>query len=143
MKVYLDTSVILRKLLGEPGALPRWGRWSEGCTSRLTRLEALRTLDRLRLQGGLDDAELVEKRRLLRQVLDATDLIALNETVLDRAERSFPTVLGTLDAVHLASALLYMESRKTALVFLTHDLRLGLAAQAAGMETQGLPPGTT
>ena len=66
-------------------------------------------------------------------------LIALNEAVLDRAERSFPTVLGALDALHLASALLYMESRKTVLVFLTHDLQLGLAAQAVGMATQGLP----
>lgn len=137
MKAYLDTSVILRKLLGESGALQEWGAWSEACTSELTRVEALRTLDRLRLQGGLDDAEVAEKMSALRDVLDTCDTVALDTVVLDRAARSFPTVVGTLDAVHLASAQLYNEQAKEALIFMTHDRRLAVAAQALGLETRG------
>ncbi|MEK7382266.1 MAG: type II toxin-antitoxin system VapC family toxin [Elusimicrobiota bacterium] len=138
MKAYLDTSVILRKLLGEPGALKEWGHWDEGCTSELTRVESLRTLDRLRLQGSLDDGEVAEKMELLRDVLETADMIGLDSRVLDRASQSYPTVVGALDAIHLASALLYLEHRKEKLIFMTHDRRLGIAAQALGFETRGL-----
>jgi predicted nucleic acid-binding protein len=138
MKAYLDTSVILRKLLGEPGALKEWGLWEEGCTSELTRVESLRVLDRLRLQGSLDDDEVSEKMQLLREILETTDLIALDSTILDRAAQSYPTVIGALDAIHLASALLYLEHKKEKLLFMTHDHRLGIAAQALGFETRGL-----
>lgn len=138
MKAYLDTSIILRKLLGEPGALKEWGHWDQGFTSELTRVEAQRALDRLRLQGSLDDGEVAEKMRLLREILETADQIALDTSILDRASQSFPTVIGTLDAIHLASALLYLEHKKEKLLFMTHDHRLGLAAQALGFETRGL-----
>jgi len=138
VKAYLDTSVILRKLLGEPGALKEWGHWEEGCASELARVESLRVLDRLRLQGDLDDGEVARKMQLLREILETTDLIALDAAILDRASQSFPTVIGTLDAIHLASALLYREHKKEKLLFMTHDLRLGTAAQALGFETRGL-----
>lgn len=140
MKVYLDTSVLLRTLLGESGALKEWGHWDEGYTSEITRVESLRTLDRLRLQGRLQDAEVAEKMQLLREVLETTGLLALNQPVLDRAAQSFPTIVGTLDAIHLASAMLYSEERKNKLIFLTHDIRLGIAAQALGLETRGCAP---
>ena len=138
MKAYLDTSVILRKLLGEPGALKEWGHWDEGLTSELTRVEAQRALDRLRLQGSLDDGEVSEKMRLLREILETADQIALDAAILDRASQSFPTVIGTLDAIHLSSALLYLEHKNEKLIFMTHDHRLGLAAQALGFDTRGL-----
>ena len=138
MKAYLDTSVILRKLLGEPGALKEWGHWDEGCTSELARVESMRVLDRLRLQGSLDDGEVAEKMSLLREVLETADLITLDSAILERASRSYPTVVGTLDAIHLASALLYLEHENGKLLFMTHDRRLGTAAQALGFETRGL-----
>lgn len=137
MKVYLDTSVILRKILGEPEALKGWGHWDEGYTSEITRVESLRALDRLRLQGSLDDVEVSEKMSLLRETLETTGLISLNPAVLERASRSYPTVLGTMDAVHLASALLYVEQKKERLLFLTHDHRLAIAARALGLEISG------
>ena len=137
MKAYLDSSVILRKLLGEPGALKEWGSWVEGYTSEITGVESLRTLDRLRLEGRLEDAEIAEKMQLLREVLDSTGGIALNAAVLERASRNYPTVLGTLDAIHLASAVIYLEQRRERLVILTHDLRLAIAAQALGFDTLG------
>lgn len=138
MKVYIDTSVLLRKLLGEPDAIREWGDWTEGFTSEITRVEALRALDRLRLQGLLQDAEVSEKMSLVRGALEATSLITLNRAVLERASRSFPTVIGALDAIHLASVLLYEERRDERLVFLTHDRRLATAARAVGLETRGL-----
>jgi predicted nucleic acid-binding protein len=138
VKAYLDTSVILRKLLGQPGAIKEWGRWDEGYTSEITRLESLRTLDRLRLEGKLQDEEVSEKMRLLGMVLESTGTIAINEAVLKAASQSFPTIIGSLDAIHLASALLCEQKIKGKLIILTHDVRLGIAAQAMGFQTRGL-----
>jgi hypothetical protein len=57
VRVYFDSSVVLRFVLGERGRLPEWSRVSEAVTSEITRVECLRVLDRLRLAGGLADRE--------------------------------------------------------------------------------------
>lgn len=43
------------------------------------------------------------------------------------------TVVGTLEAIHLASALLFQERRNTAMVFATHDTQQARAATALGL----------
>jgi hypothetical protein len=53
MRVYFESSVVLRVVLGETGRLKEWSRASAALTSEITRVECLRTLDRLRLSGGL------------------------------------------------------------------------------------------
>ncbi len=48
-----------------------------------------------------------------------------------------PTVVKTLDAIHLASALLFREGRGEALVFATHDSQQATAAEALGFTCLG------
>jgi hypothetical protein len=48
-----------------------------------------------------------------------------------------PTAVKTLDAIHLASALLLRERRTPALVFATHDPQQLRAARALGFEYLG------
>ena len=50
-----------------------------------------------------------------------------------RAAEPFPTLVRTLDAIHLASALLAREQIPD-LRFATHDDELGLAARAVGFD---------
>jgi hypothetical protein len=50
-----------------------------------------------------------------------------------------PTELGTLHAIHLATALLWREAERADLVMATHDVALGLAAQAHGLVVAGVP----
>ncbi len=57
--------------------------------------------------------------------------------VLRRASQPFPTPLGTLDAVHLATALLWRDSRVEDLALATHDRALALAARASGLTVVG------
>jgi hypothetical protein len=52
------------------------------------------------------------------------------------------TAVRTLDGLHLASALLYRESRREDLVFATHDRRQATAALALGFEVVGVAVGT-
>lgn len=47
---------------------------------------------------------------VLRLVLAAVDLIDVSRAVLRRASEPFPTPLGTLDAIHLSTALLWREA---------------------------------
>ena len=134
MKVYVDTSVVLRRLLGQAGRVEHWGDWELAVTSELTRVAARRTLDRLRLRGRLRDADVARAAVGLQAMLRPFDTISIQTAVLERAAAPFPTVLGTLDAIHLASALLWTEQRRQPLTFLTHDEELAIAAQASGLE---------
>ncbi len=136
MIVYLDTSVLLRRVLGEAGGLRQWRSIEIALSSELIVVEALRTIDRARLRLGLDDTEVAARRSDLLGALSALHLVRLGRKVLDRAAEPFPTLLGTLDAIHLATASLLREERP-ALVFATHYVELGQAARAIGFRVVG------
>ncbi len=136
MRVYFDSSVVLRVVLEERGRLKEWSRASEAVTSEITRVECLRALDRLRLEGGMVDRELARRRGTALSVLSGVELVRLDRAVLERAAEPFPVTIRTLDALHVASALL-VRTRFPALRFATHDLDLGAAAQAEGLPVIG------
>ncbi|MGA2739254.1 MAG: type II toxin-antitoxin system VapC family toxin [Bryobacteraceae bacterium] len=139
MTAFVDTSVFLRRLLKQPGAFTDWSAWGSVASSELLRVESRRVLDRLRLQRALDDDELGELNRLLQAAFRALDFVRLSRAVLQRAADPFPTALGTLDAIHLASALLWMEEKGGEMTFLTHDAQLAIAARACGLDVQTNP----
>jgi uncharacterized protein len=134
--VYLDTSVVLRIVLGEPQPLRQWRSIDVAVTSELTRVEGLRTLDRARIRLRLSDSEIAERRADFLELFSAFHLLGLDSRVLVRAAEPFPTTLGTLDALHLASALLLRQARPE-LAFATHDRELGEAARAEGFTVYG------
>lgn len=138
MNAYVDSSVILRRVLGQPDALPRWGEVTRGVTSELTRVECLRTIDRLRVRFGFDAALVTERFDVLDRELMGLALVDLEREVLHRAAQPLPQPLGTLDALHLASALLWRERNGPVEVFATHDAELGRAARAAGFSLLGV-----
>ena len=137
MRVYVDSSVLLRLILGEPNPLPEWSRITEAVSSEITRVEGLRVLDRLRLAGDLGDRELARRRQTLLEALAGFELVRLNRSVLDRAAEPFPTQLRTLDAIHLASAML-ARGRFPALRLATHDDSLGTAGRALNFRVLGV-----
>lgn len=137
MTVYLDTSVALRVLFHEPNPLKLWAKWDKAYSASLWRVEALRTVDRLRLSSDLSDREVADLARDIRIVHETLALQPLNDSILQRASESFPTAVGTLDAFHLSTALAIPEFEKLDL-FLTHDLRLGTAARSVGFEVLGV-----
>jgi len=138
MIVYLDTSVILSHLLGQANKLPRWGGWERVYTSVVTRVEFLRTVDRLRLQGEIGDETRVELHSRFDLLSRAVCRVPLADAILARAAESFPTVLGTLDALHLASALAARADCAGNLTLLTHDQQLGRAATVLGLDVVGV-----
>ena len=139
MTVFVDTSVFMRRLLKQPGAFTDWSAWGLVVASELLSVEAHRVLDRLRVQHAFGDAELGELHRLLQASLRALEFVRLSRAVLKRAANPFPTALGTLDSIHLASALLWMEERGEDMTLVTHDAQLAIAARACGLDVQTTP----
>ena len=137
MIAYIDASVLLRIALGERGALPQWKQIDHGVSSSLIRVESLRTLDRLRRRLNLPDIEVARRRATILALINAMEIVELDSTVLDRAAQPMPTELGTFDAIHLVSALLWQEVRQNTLTLATHDTALATAAQAHGLAVLG------
>jgi predicted nucleic acid-binding protein len=135
---YLDASVVLRLVLGEPHHLKEWKRVASGVASALTEVECLRTLDRLSRQGVLSPDQLAERRTAVYRLMEAVEVVDVGRPVLRRASEPFPTPLGILDAIHLATALAWGDARNEALVLATHDKVLGTAAQAMGLQVVGV-----
>jgi predicted nucleic acid-binding protein len=137
MIAYVDSSVLLRVALAQPNALAEW-RWIErGVSSRLIEIESLRTLDRLRLRTRLADEQIARRRATVLELIETLELVEIDATVLDRAAQPMPTELGTLDAIHLASALLWRDAMGVDPLLATHHAGLAVAAQAHGFTVVG------
>ena len=137
MTAYLDTSALLRLILREDGALDELVQCEQLVASELLAVESARTLDRLRVQGALTTEEAATRRRVVEDWLDAVDLVLLRPAVLRRAGEPMPTPLGTLDAIHLASALVWRDRQDVPLTMATHDAALATAARAFGFHVLG------
>ena len=138
MTAYVDSSVLLRLALGQAGTLPEWPRIRRGIASSLVVTESLRTLDRLRLRATIVDADLARRRAAILALAGSLELVDVDAVVLDRAAQPMPTELGTLDAIHLATALLWIETAGESLAMATHDGALAIAARAHGLAVVGV-----
>lgn len=123
--IYLDSSALMKLIRAEQetAALSQWltARSAQPLvTSELGRVEVLRAARRI---GG----------RVLTQahaVVGDLDLVALDRAVQDAAGEIESPALRTLDALHLASALVLGPALAA---FVAYDHRLTEAAGAAGL----------
>ena len=137
MTFYVDTSVILRHLLGQPKALDL-SQAQGAFSSEIMGVEARRAIDRLRLQSALDDEAVAQAHQELARMEKSIGYLLLTRSVLSRAALPMPTLVKTLDAVHLASALLLQERRRETLTYATHDRQQATGARALGFSVLGV-----
>jgi predicted nucleic acid-binding protein len=137
MNLYIDSSVLLRRVLSQPEALPDLPEAELAIASKLIVVECWRSLDRLRLQEIVPDEVAAARVSAVRKSLRHLELLGVSEAVLERAAQPQPVTLGTLDAIHLASALLWREKTGREIVLATHDRQLALAARASGLAVIG------
>lgn len=137
MIAYIDSSVVLRVVLGQPGQLSEWKKINVSIASGLLQVECLRTLDRLHVSGHLSTEVYAVRREAVYRIVEAFEVVELTNAVLHRAAQPMPVPLGTLDAIHLATADMWRESRGRDLLMATHDQALALAARAMGIQTVG------
>jgi predicted nucleic acid-binding protein len=121
--VYIDTSVLGRVILEEPDkkAIQRdIATFDRSVASRLLRVELLRVGRR---ENALEEAG---------QILDNVLLIPLDEEILAAAETISPATVGTLDAIHLATAVRLAEDGNLDAI-MTYDKRLADGAREHGL----------
>lgn len=123
--LYVDSSAIVKLVAPEPEttALVEALRSDpDTISSALARVEVMRAVRRAGASPGRADRA--------SAVLDRVALVPIDAEILGRAAVLEPRDLRSLDAIHLATALLL---RQDIAGVVTYDARLGDAAAAAGM----------
>lgn len=137
--VYVETSALMRALLEEDERLTqRILEAAERVTSELTFAEASRSLWRALRKGRIT---VVQQRAILQALRDFRahcEVLQIDAAVLERVGQEFPVeFLGTLDALHLSSVLVY-EEKVGPLTVLSVDNRLRENAVALGLDLHSL-----
>lgn len=136
MIVYVESSAILAWLLGEPSemvALRELQGADSVVTSSLTAVECSRGLARARALGRVSVADELAALRLLDVAESSWDVHDLSERVMVRARAAFPSEpIRTLDALHLATALIFREALGD-VCMLSFDARIRDNARALGI----------
>lgn len=130
--IYLDSSALM-KLVREEAETRALGDWLSAQQDRVVS-SALGRIEVLRAARRAGDEALTEARAVIGDV----DLIPLDRGVQDLASEIGEPLLRTLDALHLASAVLLGNDLS---VFVAYDGRLLNAARSAGLPVQS--PGRT
>ena len=136
MTLYVDTSALLRVVLHEPGALADIAHADRLISSELLVVECRRTIDRMQRLGVLPAEDAVRRLAIVGDWVEATDLVLLRAPILSRAGDPLPSPLGTLDALHLATALVWRDRMDETLTVATHDAVLALAARVAWLHSR-------
>jgi uncharacterized protein len=134
---YFDTSVLVKRYVNERGSILARSlfRRFRVLSCVLFPLEAVSTCARLKAIGELSErgfsaimARLSTDRRQWELLELTTPILARAEEVLQR------TQIRTLDALHVASALIFQDRSSAALPFVTADEWQRQAAQQMGLQ---------
>jgi predicted nucleic acid-binding protein len=136
VNVYVDSSVVLRIVLGEARPLAEWRLITRATSSVLLHVECRRRTDLLRLtQRNLQKVS--RSRSILFDALELIELVDLKDEIVAVASQAFPFAIRSLDAIHLATALDWQAHRNQDLFFATHDDQLAKAARRVGFDVLG------
>lgn len=136
MVAYLDSSVVLRYVLkGDPAI-----RHALACetilSSELLEIECRRVLQRCRMAGDLSDTTYVTAVKRLDALLAGIGLLSLSPPVKNRAMEAFSVVVKTLDALHLATAIIYSDKQSSdTLLMFSYDEAMNRCAAVLGFAT--------
>lgn len=124
MAWYVDTSALVKLVVAEPETVGLRGwlatREREPIACDLVRTELSRTVRRVA----------PDRLATARAVLDALTLTTVTTAVFESAGRLDPSILRSLDAIHLAAALDLGDDLEG---IVTYDDRLGDAARRQGI----------
>ena len=133
MIVYLDSSFVIRRLLGIGEPAEFWGKWEKAYASTLMRTECCRAANKLRLDGKIDDAGRARLGAWIETVCNTVTQIPVTDAVLKRAAEAYPVSVGTLQAIHLATLQELEAVHGVKCVLASDDDGLVSAASALGI----------
>lgn len=135
MKLYVESSAALAWLLEQNAGELVADTLAHAeliVASDLTLIECDRVLIRAVVLDELDEADADDRQARLNAVSTRWTLLRLDDEIIDRARRPFPAEpIRTLDAIHLASALIGRKAIPE-LTMLSLDTRVRKAAKRLG-----------
>jgi predicted nucleic acid-binding protein len=135
VNAYAESSAVLSWLMDEPAAASVRAVLADAeiiVASDLTLIECDRVLLRARLLGELSEVEAADRRAHLTVAASHWQVLRIGAEVVARAREPFPgDPIRTLDAIHLASALL-ARSAIAGLQLLSVDSRIRTAGERIG-----------
>lgn len=134
---YVDSSVIIRIALDESSKVQGLSGFTDLATSELTQVELRRVLDRYRLTAQVTDEILMKATTKIEIIKKTMSILNLTQAVLLRAGHPLPVALGTLDAIHLASALIWQDAVAQPVTMITHDVQLAKASRMMSLDVVG------
>ena len=136
--IYIDSSALLRFLLQHSNFINLVEYNDDFVSSELLKLECQRALIRYRLNQEVGDEGLLQLSEQLNDLLSRISLLKINSEILESASQNWGVNLGSLDSIHLASALYIKKEKKLAIQIFTYDKALYTAARLANIEVIGV-----
>jgi len=136
VKHYLDTSAVLAWILHGSEVLRPLEGEEQVASSRLLWTESSRVIHRGLQMGRLEPAVATEARHNFQRLAAGIAQLELGEAVFMRAEGPYPLPVSTPQALHLASAELWLEGESGAsLSVWTLDDQMNHCAAQLGFHT--------
>jgi hypothetical protein len=88
----------------------------------------------MRQEHHWNDDDIAMAGTQLRQLERVLTKVRLSAALMERAAAPMPTIVKTLDAIHIATASLLRERLEPNLLFVTHDQQQAKAARALGFD---------
>lgn len=134
---YFDSSAVAKRYILEPGSLQVRGllRRHDFLSSAIKPLEILSALGRPKQTGKLSEKNLTAAVRRVGSDRTRWELIELGAVVLNQAEEIIQQgPMRALDAIHIASALVFQTAAGLRIPFVTGDGRRRDAAERMSLE---------
>ena len=88
--------------------------------------------------GEINDEQVASYIQDIDSLLEAIEELELNSKILSEASKPFLVSIKTLDALHLATALILQEFFAQEIIFYTYDNQLSRAALVSGLKISSI-----
>jgi predicted nucleic acid-binding protein len=135
---YFDTSTYLKNFVKESGSAQarKLIKKHRILSSAIVSVECFSALNRKKHAGELKSREFDTLTHKIRESLSHIEIIRLTDEIIARAEQIVASSpVRSLDALHIASALIFQQAVQISLLFVTSDIRQLEAAHAHGFAT--------
>jgi predicted nucleic acid-binding protein len=121
---YFDTSTWLKLYIQEKGSEEArdLARQHQGVSSAVLLIECFSALSRKWISREIDGKKLNRLVKAIETDVHSLGMIQVNDSVLDKAQEIvLQTLARPLDAIHIASALIFQEMAGVKVLFITSD----------------------
>ncbi|MEK6689926.1 MAG: type II toxin-antitoxin system VapC family toxin [Nitrospinota bacterium] len=135
---YFDTSTYIKLYIKENGSeeARESARKNRILSSAILPIECFSALSLKRDMGDIVNGEIVKLATIIREGLSYVELVRVTDEVLKKAEEiSLLASARALDAIHIASALIFNEATGIESTFITSDSKQLKVANHFGMKT--------